>query len=669
MTLLQPFVWIYAVTPNDSTTKKVIPLTSDVLISMTDEGVFDLGASPSSERVRTARLKLRLVIFDKDFTYWETLFVMNKRRLEVEYGWLNEDGTVASSSGVVAVTLTQIGPKFTHQGTELEILAVSDLTSTVAPGSEEFFYASRSFGITFVPDTAGSPYPSPLLSNPSIQNQREDLRVKFRTGSFGLQIPIVSDALIAAADDFNERASKLSNPLELLDPTRKVYTYSSIGQLVRDIASMLGLKSDVDDTAPATQEIMCNCTLTNMLSKLAQYAKSPTGEMDYRFWVRGSTVYFKRAKANVKDKKILEFNSSQNLSLASSVSGSSLSRIVLGVDLKINPYLLVSSSRAGVVTTSFDDKNKVMRGGNVAPPWRNIKETLSRTIGRKVSKKLLNGQTEVIEYEATYTPPEGMTAATATKADERFYAQKWLIWDTAVELADPLVDSAIASETADAQREGVPFRSNFDDIRSQVRIAAFQLLTKENQDRLGDTGDATAEIDVNQSLYTEALKNPSIKLRDETMTGRLYPTAFQGEHAANLSKVIMQDIAEKVITADVFCAGDVTIRLMDVVTLVMATPTGQHYASGDYLVLGFNNTIDRQGFTSKLSLVSLGAVSGSPQISDSTIQNSKTRPPGKPPATTWTDIKKPDSTIPIDDPVEEDKQDYLADKIGWQRKL
>ena len=78
MTLLQPFVWIYAVTPNDSTTKKVIPLTSDVLISMTDEGVFDLGASPSSERVRTARLKLRLVIFDKDFTYWETLFVDRK---------------------------------------------------------------------------------------------------------------------------------------------------------------------------------------------------------------------------------------------------------------------------------------------------------------------------------------------------------------------------------------------------------------------------------------------------------------------------------------------------------------------------------------------------------------------------------------------------------------
>ena len=674
MSLLQPFVWISAYTPNDPNTLRVIPLSSDVLLSFTDESVFDLDALEGSQRLRTGRLKVRFIIFDKDFTYWETLFVLNQRWVEVEYGWLNPDGTIATSSGKYAITLTQIGPRFTHQGTEIEVIGVSDLTSTVKPGSAEFFYASRTFSILFVPESAGSPYPSPLLSNPTVQNQQEDLRIRFRLGPFGQQIPVIDDGGLASADDFNIRAGKVSNPSELLDPTKKVYTYSSIGQLVRDIASMLGLRSDVDDTAPATNEILCtNISIMNMLSRLALEAKSPTGDVDYRVWVRGDTIFFKRPTASKSNtqKKVLEFNA-QGSAMNSSAAGSSRSNkvIVLSVDMKVNPSLLVASARAHTISTSVDSNNKVLKGGNVVPPWRNIKETLSKTISRRVStKETISGPTLV--YEAVYVPPEGMTAATAVNAEELFYAQKWLLWNRAVELADPLVDAAIKSEQTDSEKESLPVysNSNFNDIRSQTRIAAFQLLQQENAERLGSTGDSTAEVDVNRSLYEDALKNPTAPIVDETMSGRLYPTAFQNEQAANLSKLVMHDISDKVIQAEVLCVGDVSLRLMEEVTLILSTPTGQHYTSGNYLILGINNTIDKQGFTSNITLVSKGAVSGSTALDKATLDNKQPKAAvSAPKSQVWTDIKQTDATVPIEDPVLEDDNGYIIDKLEHERR-
>jgi len=197
--LLQPFVWINAFTPESPDKRRVLPLTSSVLVSFTDESLFDIDAAPGGDRSRTGRAKVRLELFDANYTYLETLFLLNKRRIEIEYGWLDQSGKVASSSGVFPVTLTSIKPKFTFQGTQLEVIAVSDLSSTSPPGSIEHFYSTHTFSITFVPDSLAQlydgRYPHINFVNPVTQQQQE---VAISTN------PVLQEAGILVFPDLNQ---------------------------------------------------------------------------------------------------------------------------------------------------------------------------------------------------------------------------------------------------------------------------------------------------------------------------------------------------------------------------------------------------------------------------------------------------------------------------------
>lgn len=677
--LLQPFVWINAFTPESPDKRQVLPLTGSVLVSFTDESLFDIEAAPGGERSKTGRAKVRFELFDANFTYLETLFLLNKRRVEVEYGWLDQNGKVASSSGVFPVTLVSIKPKFTFQGTQLEIIAVSDLSSSSPPGTIEHFYSTHMFSITFVPEAEselyGGKYPHLDFANPATQKKKED-RITTRVndvlngdvprpdlgpGNQGLdpaawsgtpgfnlpEQPIVPESSAEnAANTWSQIRADLSN---------KNMKYISISQLVRSIAKSLGMKSEVDVTkvAPPSATLpFINKTIMNILSGLASEAESSDGSRDYRFWIRGDTIYFKRPVPKDTFNRVFNYGVGISLGSTSAANKTNKDGVVLGVEVDIQPNLIVNSAWAQAVTTTIDATNKAVRGGNVVPPHRKIKDTVDASIVRNVTK--VDTSEGTLEYVAVeFVPPEGMTSALMVQAEEFYYSKDWLLWDQATQIAADALES-LERKFGDDIGE---INSRY--IFSQSRILAYNLLEKDRQDRLAQLGDTSAEVDVASSLADAAAEQSEgnatdFQKKDLTLVGRRYISPHQDERAAGWAKAISNSASQKVFKAKLLALGDVSIRLMHVVTLNMLTPEGPHYASGDYLVLGVSNAIDASGFTTELTLMNAGGITATSSLKSTTTPNEKFRPSIAPKPTTWTDVQTTPASFPVKDAGPED---------------
>lgn len=679
--LLHPFVWINAYTPDSPSKRKILQLTGTVLESFTDETVFDIDASPGGSRSKTARAKVRFVLFDKFFTYWEDLFIINKRRIDVEYGWLNQDGTVATSSGAFPVTLVSIKPSYSYQGTRLEVVAVSDFSSMTPAGTTEFFYATNTFSIMFVPAKRfaqlsqglvpySSKFPHRDFALPATQRSKESTS----TTDIAQSAP---EGVTGGLDGLSALISGLSGLSVVF--SEKVTKYESISSLFKGVAKSLGLKADVDDTreAPETAEfVFTNVTLMNMLSQLALEAESDDGARDYSFWVRGDTIFLKRPVPKEKFKRTYNYGiGSLSLPNSSASKPNSQEGVALGLEVEIQPNLVVNSAWAQAASATVDAQNKVVRGGNVVPPYKKVKDNIVASIKRV---EIVEDSAITLRYEPKFEPPEGINLDTLINNPGYFISRDWLLWEQASNIAEEAVKESFASAFSDATKDNAFLDpASYESLLTPAKVAAYEQLKKDSDARISLTNDSSAESFVSASLAEDAIEqnkdsDANVREKDPTLAGRMYISPYQNESGAGWSKAIASTAGQKVFTAKLLAMGDVGLRLQQVVTLNILTPEGPHYTSGDYRVLGVNNAIDSQGFTTELTLISHGGITSTSKIESTTQKNKQyVASDGKSNNTVWTDV--PTSPSPFStktsDPIDEADEQSIQDSWSKGRKF
>lgn len=568
---IQPFVWLYLRTEEDDFAEpRLLSLTGNFLRSFQDENAFNLsGPGGTTDRV-AARSKARLVMFDPSGSYLETLFLYN-RTVDYEFGWMRDDGSVLTTSGRQRALVGSVQPKFSYQGTELEVILYADLSATSSPGSSSYTYSTSIISHTFIPEKVflqirdGTYYNDryPNLRAPSAVERREEANERIRRRNRN-SISTVGGS-ITESITFREQTDE-----ELFGPKYELpldaAPYRSIGDLVTKLAFLIGMKAEVDETIDAFGDITVpDMTIYEFIkTKLVPIAVSKDGTSGYRFWIRGDTLHFKYPRI---DKVVREFTyGADNTELSKTFEDDTDTRkgTMLSFELLVRPNQIQAGAKVSTVAVSYDPVGKAFRGINLTEADKRKQDALAANTA--------------IELGLKQETPVDFSKA---KEEDAIKALNAASFEWGGPLARPKPKPVPRNEN------GVPFFP----VASQQEEAIQAL--REDEAR---TQAAANQAEVELAITAQQV-NP-------TAAGRLYVLPYPDNRTSAIGKFIFADAVNgPVFTAKSVILGDPQILLQDTIDVTIVTPTGPHYGSGKYTILGVNSVIDDKGsFTTELSL-------------------------------------------------------------------
>lgn len=610
--LAQPFVWLYIKTADDNYTTPVrFPLTgSDFFVEFQDDSLFSMGDAdvPGSGASKTGRAMTRIKLIDPSFTYLEGLLVRN-RFLSFEYGWTDEYGNILETSGSIRSMVGSIVPRFTYSGTELELTLISDL-SVSNDGSEiasmlnattvssKLFISTKSQGSEYKVKGAGVDISKIVKDNKLYDEEGPGYVEEWVPASPDSDLPRGSKVKIRRKPP--PRATKgTALALYLAQNASSIARFERISDIVVYIATICGMEYDVDETAYCLYDIyLMNKTLHSFIKDdLVSLAKDDRGVADYKYWVRGNKLFFKRSQGTNAVKK-LEFIGDHK-SVTDRFSDSARKSIVLDFQLTMMPNLIVNSSSVSTKVVGYDPINKKPTGRHAAI----VKSPdIMTSIYSEIQSIDLADNREVAGAGARQNDAYGgrrdeldvisKEGNNISRSNYKSVQSDWLVWETASQLVNYFSQqSPNMDKTA----------------QDKLQLAAYRALLKRRNagldQELYQPSDAVASI---KSSDVKTLSKVSPVVGDPTKAGRMYVLPYADSRSADMAEGILSSSMRGPFFAKCTCYGDPSVHLLQAVLMLIHTPDGYHYSSGRYLVQGVVNKIDAAGFTTEISLVTDG---------------------------------------------------------------
>lgn len=557
-----------------------------------------LTAQPKNSRNITYQQKgyssrmseIQMDLFDADFYVLESYLMANGPRADIEFGWIDENGTKINTYKV-PVMLTAMTPKVTPTGTALSVNYVSSYLATDRGPSESTLSRKLLISRTFKPGGKA----------------RRDADIK------------------QAQANLESAKTQGKNRTNTPKYDENVYYFDRISDIVKLLASQANIKAEVDATPifPATSApfTFTNKSIYDMLDWFSHYAAEvgdtqfdPTGG-SYVYWFDQETLYFKRQTTKVNPygpiKEIKEINyMGQN-----DVTVEDLLKINNGKTITLDMQLSVKGSMIEALKTravSYDPRYKNFRGDSVESTSPESTQSIgfirgvlgedNEAVKRANSRVDAYGRSGITaEARSAIVESERLKAANITPMYGEASQKNWFAYEDAQLLAPKTAKNIYDAFSAGTSPE--------DQARNYARYVQQQL------DRLNDAqaddpqgvAGAIAASDANAKPFTASVEDP-------TAVGTTMVMPYYDERTARAAHQIYQDLSnEQVIEMKATIIGDPTIRRLDKVFVTVNMPSEaqrviegssgpvEHYTSGEYMVTEVDHIIDSKGYTTQLT--------------------------------------------------------------------
>lgn len=632
----KPYVWLFLKT-EETDFKKVRPvsISGEFLQEFVEEVMFNSEAVDGSPSSSYALTKLRLRIFDPAWTYWETLFLLNKV-FDYEYGWMDDTGKVISTSGRIRAMIEGLAPSFSFQGTTLEVTAKCSLAANALASGSNVELATNVATRQFVPLDKYNKALSGKFYNdrfPSVEFTSPQDRAARERSILGRQNLLYHDEWVrrslgnipgnsVLADNEADAVAKFGPRYVLPD---NAVPYTSISDLVKTLASMVGMKAEVDPTIEAKDDILMNGkNVENFIrEKLVKLAVTKDGRADFQCWIRGDTIYFKSVSNEQRITQTFQYGGNNAPMLEQSpFNPDSKNGIILSFSMEMNPSLLLASAASHTVAVSVDPLSKTAMGASAISPATAARNEVE-------AKYRANRQ----QFQA-FAPSRAAEIYRNKQSIDFALAQNYMMWQEAGEIAKSIWEAnRLPGDTSlNANADGTYSTLNPAATQRGLQDQVFQSLVRQREaeraslQAVAPSADLTfQDASVYDGLQQAAARSPAAS-KDGTLAGRLYVLPHQNSKTAVFADNIhSQSSLTRLFKATAVVVGNPKIFLLKLVDISIILPDSKkHYASGTYVVFGISHKIDSGGFTTELTLHTTGVSNAGPAQLQSTTKKADT---------------------------------------------
>lgn len=545
--LRQPFIWLYVKTEETNFVGEPerIDVTSNFLVSFQEDNVL------GDDSGLVTHLTAKLVMFDPSSFYLETLLMLN-RRLAIEYGWLNSDGSISQTTGKLDCSIADFKTFYQYQGIKLEV----------------------------------------TLSMDRVLKKEENINMVNPLGSKNL------------AFVWSEDAPPIENYFDASIPEGSL-KIRRISDIVKFVAHEMGLAVDVDDTEefngtvwkyhnPEVPTLICrlvNRDYESLLKSLIPLARSTSKKVGYDCWNRGGTLYFKLPDALAGRKAIQSY-----------AYGRDNNGTMLSFDLNIAIAHLVMHTWDSVLAVSRDPVSKSLIGIDSRITNNEIREkTLKSAVAAQGNPGVYNvaGTWHYVDSHRKVSPDDpilGVVQENAVASDGNS-THVGVAPSMPTVVSNPLPTTAAGQIIKSAQEKRI--------LAEVAPLNADTELLYSVSARPGNQPNPSTNQEPN--LQPTPRKPVAITDTGQSKASRVYVLPYTSDQTISIGRYVHQQIRQsRTFTATASVIGDISLTIHRSIFIELLTDSGLHYGTGTYIIRGVSHRIDTNGFTTELTLTTDG---------------------------------------------------------------